>query len=129
VEEVQADPLAVVHSDWVGVDPSTDPVLATYFLFHDADLAALRAALPTVAGCDLADVYAEIPDIDPAALPSTYLLPTDDHTLLPSWMARVARERLGVEPVELAGGHNPYVAAPGRVADLVVAAVGAGAAV
>jgi pimeloyl-ACP methyl ester carboxylesterase len=77
--------------------------------------------MPTVARCDLADV-------DPTTLPSTYLLPRDDRTLLPGWLARVARERLGVEPVELAGGHNPYAAAPGRVADLV-AAVGAGAAV
>jgi hypothetical protein len=34
----------------------------------------------------------------------------------------VARERLGVEPVEIPGGHNPYAAAPGRVADLIVAA-------
>jgi hypothetical protein len=44
-------------------------------------------------------------------------------------MARAAQERLGVRPVEFAGGHNPYAAAPGRVADLVVTAVGAGAAV
>jgi hypothetical protein len=56
--------------------------------------------MPTVARCDLADV-------DPTTLPSTYLLPRDDRTLLPSWLARVARERLGVEPVELAGGATP----------------------
>jgi hypothetical protein len=49
--------------------------------------------MPTVARCDLADV-------DPTTLPSTYLLPRDDRTLLPGWLARVARERLGVEPVE-----------------------------
>lgn len=29
-------------------DPTTDPVLATYFLFHDCDLATLRWALTTL---------------------------------------------------------------------------------
>jgi hypothetical protein len=38
-------------------------------------------------------------------------------------MARVARERLGVEPVEIPGAsHNCYVAIPERTARLVDAA-------
>jgi hypothetical protein len=120
--ELRTDPPAVVNPDWLGVDPVAEPGLATYFLFHDAELAALRTALRTLAHCDLSAVYEEVPEDDPAALPSTYLLPVDDRTLRPAWMARVARERLGVEPVELPGGHNPYVGAPGRVADLIAAA-------
>src|SRR5262245_58727582 len=85
--ELQADPGAVVNPEWVGADPATDPVLAAYFLFHDADLATLRAALPTVVRRDLTALYAEVPPVDPAARPSTYLLPRDDRTLLPAWMA------------------------------------------
>ena len=105
----------------MGVDPTADPVLATYFLFHDADLAGLRAALSTVARCDLSQVYGETPTVDPARLPSTYLLPTGDRTLSPKWMARIVRERLGVEPTEFPGGHNLYSAAPATVADLIIA--------
>jgi hypothetical protein len=120
--ELQTDSAAVVNLEWIGVDPVAEPGLATYFLFHDAGVAALRAALPTPALCDLSGVYAAMPEHDPAALPSTYLLPVHDRTLRPEWMARVALERLGVEPVELPGGHNAYAGAPDRVAHLIAAA-------
>jgi hypothetical protein len=63
--EIRADPTAVFHPEWIGADPPGDPVLATYFLFHDASLATLRQALPTVARCDLSAVYAETPPLDP----------------------------------------------------------------
>lgn len=110
----------MVNEEWIGVDPTTDPVLATYFLFHDADLASLRAALPTLSHCDLSSVYAETPAADPRRLPSTYLLPEDDRTLLPAWMERVALERLGVAPTLIPGGHNCYVASPERIADNMI---------
>ena len=119
LSEVQADPTAVFHAEWVGVDPTADPVLATYFLFHDTDLATLRQSLPTVARCDLSAVYAETPPIDPTARPSTYLLPVDDRALTGDAMHRMARDRLGVEPVEVPGGHNNYVAHPEPIADAI----------
>jgi hypothetical protein len=115
--------LAMVNPEWLGVDPASDPVLAAYFLFHDADLAALRAALPTVAFCDLSAVYAEIPTEDPARVSSTCLLPTGDRTLSPAWMTRVARERLRVEPTEIPhAAHNFYAAQPEHTADLIASA-------
>jgi hypothetical protein len=119
LEEARADPSAMFNPEWVGADPIADPVLATYFLFHDCDLAGLRAALATVRGCDLRGAYVEAPPRDPAAVASTYLLPTGDRTLRPEWMRRAARERLGVEPVELPGGHNLYCAAPDAVAEAI----------
>lgn len=109
LDEIRIDPTAVFNQEWIGVDPS-DPVLATYFLFHDADLATLRQALPTVACCDLTAIYAETPSVDPAVRPSTYLLPRDDRVLTRAGMLRMAHERLGVDPVEVPGGHNTYVA-------------------
>jgi hypothetical protein len=116
---VTADPLAVVNHEWLGVDPSTDPVLASYFLFHDADLATLREALSTVAMCDLSAIYAETPVEDPARVRSTYLLPTGDRTLRTDWMARVARERLRVEPTEIPGSHNFYAASADDLAERI----------
>jgi pimeloyl-ACP methyl ester carboxylesterase len=120
--ELRADPGAVVDPEWIGVDPTRDPAAAAHFLFHDADPATLREALTTVALCDLSSVYAEAPPLDPAARPSTYALPTGDRTLRPSWMAAAARERLGVEPVELPGGHNNHVAHAEEVAATIAAA-------
>jgi hypothetical protein len=99
-----------------GWTPPSDPVLATYFLFHDADLATLRQALPTVARCDLTAIYAETPPADPAARPSTYLLAVGDRVLTRAAMLHMARERLGVDPVEVPGGHNTYVAHPQEIA-------------
>lgn len=120
--EITADPTALFQPEWVGIDPTADPVLATYFLFHDADLATLRAALATVAFCDLSGVYGETPTEDPARVPSTYLLPAHDRTLFRTSMERFARERLGVEPVVVEGGHNCYFAHPDRVAAVIIEA-------
>lgn len=61
--------------------------------------------------------------MDPAAVASTYLLPTGDRAMRPEWMHRMARERLGIEPVELAGGHNLYGAVPEAVAEVIDADV------
>lgn len=54
-----------------------------------------------------------------AAVPSTYILPVDNRTLRPAWMRRAARDRLGVEPVEIEGGHCPHVSFPQVVADVL----------
>lgn len=123
LEEIGADPTAVFNEEWIGVDPTSDPVLATYFLFHDADLATLRQALPTVARCDLTAIYAEIPPFDPATWSSTYLLPVGDRALTRAGMLRMARERLCVDPVEIAGGHNTYVAHSQEVAEVIDQAI------
>ncbi len=119
LDEIRSDPSAVFHPEWVGADPTADPVLATYFLFHDADLATLQQALPTLSRCDLSAVCAETPRIDPAARASTYLLPSDDRALTRVGMLRMARERLHVEPIEVPGGHNSYVAHPEEIAEAI----------
>jgi pimeloyl-ACP methyl ester carboxylesterase len=42
---------------------------------------------------------------------------TNDRVVSPSWSRRVARERLGVEPVELPTGHFPMITHPELLAD------------
>ena len=54
------------------------------------------------------------------SVPSEYIVLADDATLSPDWCREAARERLGVEPRELAGGHSPFVARPAELADLLV---------
>jgi hypothetical protein len=119
LDEVREAPTDVMQSDWLGVDPTSDPVLATHFLFHDADLARLREGLETLALCDLSAVYAEVPPLDPTSVPSTYVLPDADRTLQHRWMVRVSRDRLGVEPTIVPGGHNCYAADPERIAAVI----------
>lgn len=126
LSELEADPEAVFNPEWIGVDPTADSALATYFLFHDADLAGLKRGLATLERTDLPGLCAEVPVEDPARIPSSYLLPRDDRTTRPAFMARAARERLGVEPVELVGGHNLHTAQPELVAEAIGARLNSG---
>lgn len=119
--EVGDGPEVLFHQDWIGVDPTRDPDLARHFLFHDAADDELAQGLATLALTSFPSVVEEVTPVDPRAVGSTYLLPRHDRTLRPEWMARAARERLGVEPVEIDGGHNPYCANPAAIADEIAA--------
>ena len=69
-----------------------------------------------------------IPRLDPVPAVS-YIVCADDRALSPAWQRAVAIETLHVRPHEIAGGHSPFLARPGELADLLVAiADGAGGA-
>jgi pimeloyl-ACP methyl ester carboxylesterase len=44
-----------------------------------------------------------------------------DEVVSPEWSRRIAREVLGVEPVELPGGHSPMLSHPAELADALLA--------
>jgi pimeloyl-ACP methyl ester carboxylesterase len=53
--------------------------------------------------------------------PSAYVVCAEDHACNPAWARRAARERLGVEPTELAGSdHSPFLSRPAELAGLLV---------
>lgn len=54
-------------------------------------------------------------------LPQEYIVCTGDRVLNPEWSYYMARNRLGVEPVKLHGGHSPFLSRPGELAKLLVA--------
>jgi pimeloyl-ACP methyl ester carboxylesterase len=43
----------------------------------------------------------------------------EDRAIALDWARRVARERLGVEPMELPGSHSPFLSRPGELAALL----------
>jgi hypothetical protein len=45
---------------------------------------------------------------------------TEDAAIAPDWSRRTARERLGVEPVELRGAHSPFLARPALLAETLL---------
>jgi pimeloyl-ACP methyl ester carboxylesterase len=45
------------------------------------------------------------------------IIGANDPVVSPSWSRRVARERLGVEPIELPSGHFPMITHPEQLAD------------
>jgi pimeloyl-ACP methyl ester carboxylesterase len=51
--------------------------------------------------------------------PAAYILCTDDRVISPEYSRRAAREQLGVEPIEIVGGHSPYLSRPRELATLL----------
>jgi len=50
---------------------------------------------------------------------SAYIVCREDRATNPEWGRRAARERLGVEPVEIDGGHSPFITRPMELAALI----------
>jgi pimeloyl-ACP methyl ester carboxylesterase len=96
-----------------------DEAVATRFLLHDCSTEVVRDAFsrlrpePGVLGREVTPLESW-PDV-----PSSYIVCADDRMATPAWARRAARERLGVEPVEIPGGHCPMLARPGQLADVL----------
>jgi len=114
-EDVLGDTSAVARDEhgrsyWVSSDAAID------VLYHDCDPARAREAAarlrpqartPHEETCPLA----RFPQV-----PISYLVMRGDRMVRPDWSRTAARTRLGVEPVELPGGHAPMLAQPERLA-------------
>jgi pimeloyl-ACP methyl ester carboxylesterase len=105
---------------WVGKDPIADADVAEQFLYHDCDDEQLAWALTTRREFYPAAVYDEQIALYKRA-PCSYILATQDRTIRPEWQERMARERLGVEPVTIEAGHCPNVSRPAELAELLLA--------
>ncbi len=106
----------VIHPDG---SASWEPDVAAQAFYHDCpeDLAGWAAArlrrqvwTTSREPCPLE----RWPDVD-----SSYVLCTGDKAMAPHWSRRMARERLGVEPIELPGGHSPMLSRPRHLAEVL----------
>jgi pimeloyl-ACP methyl ester carboxylesterase len=124
-DQLAADP-DMLNPEWLamfraGRDPSTDDQMAIEFLFHDCPPEAVKLGLET-----RLSMYAEgaLVEIFPLAalpeVPSTYIVCADDRTITPAWSRRTAGKRLGVEAIELPGGHCPYLSRPRQLAEVLI---------
>lgn len=93
-----------------------DEAIAIHFLLHDCPPEIAHDAFrrlrpePGVLGREVTPL-ATWPDV-----PCAYIVCTDDRTATPAWARRAARERLGVEPIEIPGGHCPFLSRPAELA-------------
>jgi pimeloyl-ACP methyl ester carboxylesterase len=55
----------------------------------------------------------------PPGIPAALIYATDDEFFEPEWSRWAARELLGVEPVEMPGGHFPMLERPEEPAELL----------
>ncbi len=119
VEDTRLRAQAAFNPDWIGKDPTEDDAVAAAFLYHDGDDAMLEWALSTRRLFLPLGVYGERLRLAPE-IPSTYIVAAHDRTIRPEWQRRMARERLGVEPIEIPTGHCPNVSQPDRLAEILV---------
>ena len=119
VEEIDRHARDAFDPDWIGKDPTEDDAVAAAFLYHDCDEATLEWALSTRRLFLPRGVYDQRLSLAPE-IPSTYVVAAHDRTIRPAWQRRMARERLGVEPMEIRSGHCPNVSRPDRLAEILV---------
>ena len=118
-EEVGADAEVAFNPNWIGKDPIEDDAVAAGFLYHDCDKGSLEWALSTRRLFVPRAVYDERISLTPE-IPSTYIVAGNDRTIRPEWQRQMARERLGVEPIEIPTGHCPNVSLPDGLAEILV---------
>jgi pimeloyl-ACP methyl ester carboxylesterase len=110
------------NPEWLGKDPTKDDQLALEFLFHDCSPERSKWALSTMSLMFARQAILEICPLSALpAVPSSYIVCTEDRTIQPQWSRRAARDRLGVTAIELPGGHCPYVSRPAELADALAA--------
>ena len=54
-----------------------------------------------------------------AAVEPRAIVCADDRALNPDWLRTAARERLGIDVAEIAGGHSPFLTRPSELAALI----------
>jgi pimeloyl-ACP methyl ester carboxylesterase len=120
-DQVTAEP-DMFNPEMMTVPPLSwsDETIVTRFLLHDCTPEVAHDALTRlrprreVRGVLVTEVT---PLQTWPAVPCSYILCRDDRTATPAWARRAARERLGVEPIEIPGGHCPMLSRPDELAE------------
>ena len=55
-----------------------------------------------------------LPDVD-----RTSIVCRDERVIAPAWSRTMSRDLLGVEPIEVDGGHSPFLSRPAELADIL----------
>lgn len=100
------------------------PKTATELFFHDAPRALAEWATKRLRP----QAYRVLNEVSPltswpAEVESRSIVCRDDRAINPDWVRAAARERLGVEAIELAGAHSPFLTRPAELAKVLHALV------
>ena len=105
----------------LGPPSEWDEAAMAEVFYHDVDAAKL-AASAEFEGVPSAGLFAEPLPLEAwPDVPTTVLIPREDRLFPLEFQRRVARERLGLQVEEMAGGHLPFLSRPGELAARLVA--------
>lgn len=95
------------------------PNTATELFFHDAPAEVARWATARLRP----QAYGVLGEVTPLVtwpdVESRYIVCRDDRATNPEWGRAAARERLGVEAIEIDGSHSPFLTRPAELAGLI----------
>lgn len=104
-----------------GKDPSQDQAIVMEFHFHDCKPDIARWAISKLrthkSSAHLTEVFPlqALPDVE-----YSYIVCSEDRILYPAWSRYAACKRLGIDAIELPGGHYPHLSRPDQLADILV---------
>ncbi len=119
LELLQAEP-EMINPAWLGKDPRVDAV-ADEFLLHDCPPDRLDWAHATIRVIKARQAMVERYPLK--CWPHTaasYIVCADDRTIQPQWSRKIAKSQLGVDPIELPGGHCPYISRPAELTQILL---------
>ena len=97
------------------------PNTATEIFFQDAPPAVARWATKRLRP----QAYRVLTETTPLtawpAIESRSIVCRDDRAINPEWVRLAARERLGIEAIEIGGGHSPFLTRPAELARILSA--------
>jgi pimeloyl-ACP methyl ester carboxylesterase len=103
----------------VGKDFSDEAVLIELF-YHDCQPDVMRWALSKSRSQQaMAYIFATNPLKYLPNVEYKYILCHDDRIISPAWSRYAARKRLGVDAIELPGGHCPHLSRPAELASVL----------
>lgn len=116
MQQLEADP-SMFNPEWIKQNPVEERV-ALEFVYHDCPPEQLEWVLSTrLVFYNKTALKEPCPLRTWPQVPSSYISCARDRTITPAWQRKAARELLGVEPIELPGGHCPHVSRPEALAD------------
>jgi pimeloyl-ACP methyl ester carboxylesterase len=129
-DQIRLDPSMVPMYGPGGFEAASSSLSARQFadaLFHDCDpdvrswaeshMRPDRSRAPVNAATD------PLPSDPWPEVPKACIVARKDRALSASWLRHAARSRLGVEPIELDGGHCPNLSRPGQLAQALMSLV------
>ncbi|HUY25476.1 MAG TPA: alpha/beta hydrolase [Candidatus Saccharimonadales bacterium] len=103
---------------------SIDPALAPSFFYNDCSRADADWATSKLRVQTTVTITEETPLAVWPTIPCSYIYGDLDRVVQPAWAAQAARERLGIDPIEMTGvGHSPFLSQPRQLARQILGVI------
>ncbi|MEO8437124.1 MAG: alpha/beta hydrolase [Chloroflexota bacterium] len=109
-------------SEWIDLGDDVwmvGPHTATELFFHDAPAALARWATQRLRPQSYRALTETTPLKAWPKVDSSSIVCRDDRAINPTWVRAAARDRLGVEAIEISGGHSPFLTRPVELAQVL----------